>query len=72
MQRGSRREDKTDMDSTSSKDDESDVWHPDSDPEIHLDESEEPDERKVKRISNDHELIQSDPISCPQNQKGNN
>ena len=41
--------DKTDMDSTSSTDDESDVWHPDSDPEIHLDESEEPDERKVKR-----------------------
>ena len=27
---------------------------------------------KVKRISNDQELIQSDPISCPQNQKGNN
>ena len=26
---------------------------------------------KVKR-SNDQELIQSDPISCPQNQKGNN
>ena len=25
-----------------------------------------------KRISNDQELIQSDPISCPQNQKGNN
>ena len=25
-----------------------------------------------KRISNDQELIQSDPIYCPQNQKGNN
>ena len=23
-----------------------------------------------KKISNDQELIQSDPISCPQNQKG--
>ena len=27
---------------------------------------------KVKHISNDQELIQSDPTSCPQNQKGNN
>ena len=25
-----------------------------------------------KKISNDQELIQSDRISCPQNQKGNN
>ena len=25
-----------------------------------------------KKISNDQELIQSDLISCPQNQKGNN
>ena len=25
-----------------------------------------------KKISNDQELIKSDPISCPQNQKGNN
>ena len=25
-----------------------------------------------KKISNDQELIQSDPISCPQNRKGNN
>ena len=25
-----------------------------------------------KKISNDHELIQSYPTSCPQNQKGNN
>ena len=25
-----------------------------------------------KKMSNDQELIQSDPISCPQNQKGNN
>ena len=25
-----------------------------------------------KKISNDQEMIQSDPISCPQNQKGNN
>ena len=25
-----------------------------------------------KMISNDQELIESDPISCPQNQKGNN
>ena len=25
-----------------------------------------------KKISNDQELIQSDPIACPQNQKGNN
>ena len=24
------------------------------------------------KIGNDQELIQSDPISCPQNQKGNN
>ena len=24
-----------------------------------------------KKISNDQELIQSDPTSCPQNQKGN-
>ena len=29
-------------------------------------------EMKSKKISNDQELIQSDPISCPQNQKGNN
>ena len=28
--------------------------------------------RKSKKISNDQELIQSDPVSCPQNQKGNN
>ena len=28
--------------------------------------------QKSKKISNDQELIQSDPISCPQNQKGNN
>ena len=28
--------------------------------------------RKSIKISNDQELIQSDPISCPQNQKGNN
>ena len=27
---------------------------------------------KSKKISNDQELIQSDAISCPQNQKGNN
>ena len=27
---------------------------------------------KSKKISNYQELIQSDPISCPQNQKGNN
>ena len=27
---------------------------------------------KSKKISNDQELIPSDPISCPQNQKGNN
>ena len=27
---------------------------------------------KSKKISNDQELIQSDPISCRQNQKGNN
>ena len=25
-----------------------------------------------KKISNDQELIQSDPTSCPENQKGNN
>ena len=25
-----------------------------------------------KKISNDQELLQSDPISCPQYQKGNN
>ena len=28
--------------------------------------------RESKEISNDQELIQSDPTSCPQNQKGNN
>ena len=28
--------------------------------------------KKSKKISNDQELIQSDPIACPQNQKGNN
>ena len=28
--------------------------------------------QESKKISNDQELIQSDPISCPQNQKGNN
>ena len=27
---------------------------------------------KSKKISNDQELIQSDPMPCPQNQKGNN
>ena len=27
---------------------------------------------KSKKTSNDQELIQSDPTSCPQNQKGNN
>ena len=27
---------------------------------------------KTLKISNDQELIQSDPTSCPQNQKGNN
>ena len=30
------------------------------------------DSFQSKKISNDQELIQSDPISCPQNQKGNN
>ena len=29
-------------------------------------------DKQSKKISNDQELIQSDPISCPQNQKGNN
>ena len=29
-------------------------------------------EIQSKKISNDQELIQSDPTSCPQNQKGNN
>ena len=28
--------------------------------------------RKSKKVSNDQEPIQSDPRSCPQNQKGNN
>ena len=28
--------------------------------------------KESKKISNDQELIQSDPISCSQNQKGNN
>ena len=28
-------------------------------------------EKESKKISNDQELIQSDPTSCPQNQKGN-
>ena len=27
---------------------------------------------KSKKINNDQELVQSDPLSCPQNQKGNN
>ena len=33
-----------------------------------------PNSRKSqsKKVSNDQELIQSDPISCPQNRKGNN
>ena len=38
-----------------------------SDPDQSLGASQE-----SKKISNDQELIQSDPISCPQNQKGNN
>ena len=29
-------------------------------------------QEQSKKISNDQELIQSDPISCPQNQKGSN
>ena len=28
--------------------------------------------KESKKISNDQELIQSDPTSCPQNQRGNN
>ena len=28
--------------------------------------------KESKKISNDQELIQSDPTSCPQNPKGNN
>ena len=28
--------------------------------------------KQSKKINNDQELIQSDPISCPQNQQGNN
>ena len=39
-------------------------------PVIHFSESEA--SIPSKKISNDQELIQSDPISCPQNQKGNN
>ena len=35
-------------------------------------EAPESDLKLSKKISNDQELIQSDPISCPQNQKGNN
>ena len=31
-----------------------------------------PRHEKSKKMSNDQELIQSDPTSCPQNQKGNN
>ena len=34
--------------------------------------AEENQQLKSKKISNDQELIQSDPISCPQSQKGNN
>ena len=34
--------------------------------------SESAEDMQSKKISNDQELIQSDPISCPQNQKGNN
>ena len=30
------------------------------------------DDMKIKKISNNQELIQSDPTSCPQNQKGTN
>ena len=33
---------------------------------------EQGDEMLSKKISNDQELIQSDPTSCPINQKGNN
>ena len=29
-------------------------------------------ETENKKINNDQELVQSDPTSCPQNQKGNN
>ena len=32
----------------------------------------ERDFMKSKKIDNEQELIQSDPTSCPQNQKGNN
>ena len=38
----------------------------------HYDKTSWKDYLKSKKISNDQELIQSDPISCPQNQKGNN
>ena len=31
-----------------------------------------PRKEESKKISNDQEQIQSDPISCPQTQKGNN
>ena len=31
-----------------------------------------PLDKQSNKISNDQELIQSDPTSCPQNQKGNN
>ena len=31
-----------------------------------------PTTSESKKVSNDQELIQSDPTSCPQNQKGNN
>ena len=41
----------------------------DSDKYIHKKESKN---LQSKMISNDQELIQSDPTSCPQNQKGNN
>ena len=39
---------------------------------ILLRDSKSSKDMKSKKISNDQELIQSDPISCPQNQKGNN
>ena len=35
-------------------------------------EKKPPEHLQSKKIGNDQELIQSDPISCPQNQKGNN
>ena len=55
-----------------SSDIESEIRLFDEDCVCHREIKDEKDTMKSKKTSNDQELIQSDPISCPQNQKGNN